>query len=131
MPLRILKTKWFKRFAEKHKIADDSLKDAVERAQKGLIDADLGRNLIKQRVARPGQGARGGYRVFVAWDKKGRAVLLYGFPKSERENLKPNELEDWQDVAAIYLKFTDAQIDQAVQAGEAFEIKVEDNDEEV
>ncbi len=37
--------------------------EAVARAGRGLIDADLGAGLIKQRVARPGAGRAGGYRT--------------------------------------------------------------------
>jgi len=39
---------------------DDRLCEAVERAESGLIDANLGGGLIKQRVARLGQGRSGG-----------------------------------------------------------------------
>jgi hypothetical protein len=35
--------------------------------------------VIKQRVARPGQGRSGGYRVLVAYRAGHRAVFLYGF----------------------------------------------------
>ncbi|WP_338926885.1 type II toxin-antitoxin system RelE/ParE family toxin [Mycetohabitans endofungorum] len=35
---------------------DNALLEAVERAEKGQIDADLGGGVIKQRVARKGQG---------------------------------------------------------------------------
>ena len=37
-------------------IADAALREAVARAEKGQIDADLGGEVIKQRIARPGQG---------------------------------------------------------------------------
>lgn len=60
--LRILKTKWFVRFVRRERISDSSLCEAVRRAQRGLVDADLGGGVIKQRVARPGQGRSGGYR---------------------------------------------------------------------
>ena len=40
---------------------------AIETAGRGLIDADLGGGLIKQRVARPGQGKRGGFRMMIAF----------------------------------------------------------------
>ncbi len=40
------------------------LREAVER---GLMDADLGGGVIKQRVARPGQGRSGGLRVLIAY----------------------------------------------------------------
>lgn len=42
------------RFARRERIADAALKDAIARAERGTIDADLGGGLIKQRVARSG-----------------------------------------------------------------------------
>jgi len=51
-PLRVLKTPWFERFARKERMSDSSLCEAVARAERGLIDADLGGGLIKQGVAR-------------------------------------------------------------------------------
>lgn len=55
-PLRVFKSKLFSRFAKQEKISDASLVESVERAEKGLIDADLGGGVIKQRIARPGRG---------------------------------------------------------------------------
>jgi hypothetical protein len=63
--MRAFKTKWFARFARQELIADASLWEAIERAERGLIDADLGGGLIKQRVSRHGKGRSGGYRVIV------------------------------------------------------------------
>ena len=60
--IRIYANRWFAKFAAKEKISDASLADAVRRAECGLIDADLGRGLIKQRIARQGGGKSGGYR---------------------------------------------------------------------
>jgi hypothetical protein len=54
--MRAFKTKWFSRFARQELIADASLWEAIERAERGLIDADLGGGLIKQRIARQGKG---------------------------------------------------------------------------
>ena len=65
---------------------DRSLRDAVERAERGLVDADLGGGIIKQRVARTGQGRSGGYRLLIAYRSGDRAVFLYGFGKNERDN---------------------------------------------
>jgi hypothetical protein len=44
-----------------------------------VVDADLGGGVIKQRVARVGQGRSGGYRMLVAYRAGARAVFLYGF----------------------------------------------------
>ena len=54
--MRVFKNSRFHKFARKEKISDAMLCEAVERAERGQIDADLGAGLIKQRVARPGAG---------------------------------------------------------------------------
>ena len=59
--MQIFKTKWLVRFARRERITDRSLGEAIDRAARGLIDADLGGGIIKQRVARQGQGRSGGY----------------------------------------------------------------------
>lgn len=38
--MRILKTKWFARYARKCGIADSALVMAIEEAERGVIDAD-------------------------------------------------------------------------------------------
>ena len=58
--MRIFKTKLFAKFARRERIADPTLTDAVDRAGKGQVDAYLGGGVIKQRVARAGQGRSGG-----------------------------------------------------------------------
>jgi len=45
--LRILKNRWFAKFARKQDIANAALIDAIGRARSGLIDADLGGGIIK------------------------------------------------------------------------------------
>ena len=90
--VQIYKTKWLARFARREQISDRSLRDAIARAEQGLVDADLGGGIIKQRVARPGQGRSGGYRILIACRAGDRGVVLYGFGKNERDNIDPDEL---------------------------------------
>ena len=120
--MRIFKTKWVARFVRRERISDADLKEAIERAERGLIDADLGGGLIKQRVARPGQGRSGGFRMIVAYRTEDRAFFLYGFAKSERENIEENELEALRVVAAEVLVRDDAALERAKAEGELQEI---------
>lgn len=98
------------------------LRGAIERAEKGLIDADLGGGLIKQRVGRDGQGRSGGYRTIIAYQKGSRAFLLYGFPKSERDNIGPAELAELRTVGSNWLEASAQKIDEAVAAGVLMEV---------
>lgn len=101
--MRIFKTKWLTRFARRARISDRDLRESIERAARGLIEADLGGGLIKQRVARSGEGRSGGYRMLVAYRVEDRAVFLYGFAKNERDNIDPDELLTLRDIAEGWL----------------------------
>lgn len=125
--MRIFKTKWVARFVRRERIDDAGLKEAIARAERGIIDADLGGGLIKQRVARPGQGRSGGFRMIVAYRTEERAFFLYGFAKNERENIEDDELQTLRDIAAEFLKHDDTALDDAVGEGKLQEI---DNGEE-
>lgn len=121
--MRIFKTKWFVRYARREQIKDRSLREAVLRAEQGLVDADLGGNVIKQRVARAGQGRSGGYRMLVAFRSKARAVFLYGFAKNERDNIDKDELATLREIAAAWLAADIDQIERAIAKGVLQEIE--------
>jgi hypothetical protein len=77
--VRIFQLKSFSRFARKEDIGDDLPIDAVERAEQGSVDANLGGEVVKQRVARPSRGKSGGYRTLILYRRGRRAVFSYGF----------------------------------------------------
>ena len=123
--MRVFKTKWFTRFARKESISDETLAEAVERAEIGLIDADLGGGVIKQRVARQGRGRSGGFRTLLAYRSGGVAVFLYGFAKNERENIEDGELAVLKEIADGWLAAEAADWNRQVRDGLATEIDYE------
>ena len=125
--MKVFKTKWFARFARQERIADTSLREAIARAERGLIDADLGGGLIKQRVARPGKGRSGGYRAIVAYCARERAVFLLGFAKNEKENISQDELVFLRKLAENWLAAGSARIREEIETGNLQEI--EDDEE--
>lgn len=127
--MQTFKTKWLARFARHEGITDKSLGEAIERAERGLVDADLGGGLIKQRVARPGQGRSGGYRTIVAYRAQGRAVFLYGFAKNERDNIDPDQLLSLREIAAAWLAADAAKIQQALDNGALQEVQHDEENE--
>jgi hypothetical protein len=118
----IYKLKTFARFARNESISDESLAEAIERAGRGLVDADLGGGLIKQRVARKGQGRSGGYRVMVAFRAGDFAVFLFGFAKSAQDNLDDRQVKVLRGFAASWLSADAATIKKAVEQGELVEV---------
>lgn len=120
--MRLFKLKAFARFQRRERIADEALGRVVRRADDGLIDADLGGGLIKQRVARPGQGKSGGFRTIIAYRRGDRAVFLFGFAKSDRQNLDDDELAYWRRVGRAYLGLDEDGIEAAIAADDLEEV---------
>jgi hypothetical protein len=119
--VRIFKTKTLAKFTRQNGISDEALVEAVERAKQGLIDADLGGKVIKQRVARPGKGKRGGFRMLIGFGSD-RAVYLFAFAKNERENISNGELLSLREIAASFLDASKEKIDQALSDGALIEV---------
>ena len=126
--MRVFKTKWFRRFAGRERITDAMLCEAVARAERGLIDADLGGGVIKQRVARQGQGRSGGHRNMIVYRSGDWAVFVFGFAKSDREDLEPDELADLKATAKLLLGYDAAELDKAVANQELWEVMCDDQE---
>lgn len=125
--MRIFVTRWMARFARKNRIDDALLVEAIRRAENGLIDADLGGGVIKQRVGRPGQGRSGGYRTLIVFRVGDLAIILFAFAKNERDNIDQDYLADLKQVASKWLLADEAAIARAVEAGDIEEIPNDEN----
>lgn len=117
----IFKTKRFSKWASSE-LSDQDLKSAIDEIKGGLIDADLGGDLIKKRIARQGGGKREGYRVIIATRYEENWFFILGFPKNERSNITKKEKEALQLMAQDLLSYTQDQIEQAREAGSLTEI---------
>jgi len=93
----------FARFQRKHGVDDAALREAIARAERGLIDANLGHGLIKQRVARRSDGKRGGFRTIIAYRARDRSVFLYGFAKDQQANISREDERDPKDYGGMIL----------------------------
>jgi len=120
--VRIFKTRWFTRFARKEQISDKVLMNAIREIEQGLTDGELGTELIKKRIARAGEGKRGGYRTIIAYRAGSLSIFLYGFPKNVKSNLSQVELDVYRRLAHIYLGFSNKDLANAQQEGEVEEI---------
>ena len=126
--MRVYKVKVFARFQRRERIADAALVKAVRSAEDGLVDADLGGGLIKQRVARPGQGKSGGYRTVIVYRRGDLAVFLVGFAKSARANIDDDEFEDLRGQARTFLGLSQDRIEAAIAEDELTEVSYGDED---
>ncbi|MGZ8236264.1 MAG: type II toxin-antitoxin system RelE/ParE family toxin [Methylobacter sp.] len=112
--MRIFKNKAFTRFARKAGIDDASLCKAVKDAEKGLLDADLGGGVIKQRVARSGGGKSGGFRTLILFRIGSLAFFVHGFAKNERANIDDDELVALRNLAEVMLHYDEAALSLAL-----------------
>jgi len=127
--VRIFKYPKFNRFASKEGIADDELRDIVDQLETGQADADLGGDVYKQRIARPGEGKSGGYRVIVYFKNEFRTFFVYGFPKSKRANISRKELKAFKIDAKENFELTDEQIKSWLKHGTLIEVLQEAKNE--
>jgi hypothetical protein len=99
--------------------------EAVRGAEEGIVDADLGGHIIKQRIARKGEGRSKGYRVLIAVRLKKRYVFMDGFSKNEKDNIDDDELYALKTYGSAWLNADDKAIKSAIQTGKFFEVKYE------
>lgn len=126
----VYKTKPFARFARKARIHDVDLWEAACLANAGRIDADLGGGVIKQRIARAGEGKSGGSRCVILFRAGERAVFVYGFEKKDLGNVKVDELEAFRELARVVLGYSGAEIAKRVGDGALIEIHSPQEDED-
>jgi hypothetical protein len=124
--MRVFKNKPFARFARKAGLADKALLKAITDAEQGLVDADLGGGVLKQRVARDGGGKSGGFRTIILFRLGERAFFVLGFAKSDRDNIRDDELAAFKLLAAALLAYDDVALATAVAAGVLLEVMGDD-----
>jgi hypothetical protein len=87
------------------------------------VEADLGGGLIKQRIARKGQGKSGGYRMLIGFRSKLTAVFLFGFAKSELDNIDDDQLATLRETAALWIAADAQKIERALKDGLLIEVR--------
>ena len=123
---RVLKTKTFARWMYKNDLRSANVLKAVEEMEDGLIDANLGSNLYKKRIALEGEGKRSGARVIVASRLLKHWFFIFGFAKNEKSNISKDELLYLQETAKRLLNLDEREINTAISIGEIKELKTHD-----
>jgi hypothetical protein len=120
---RVFKTRVFDRWAIREGLDDDVLLAAAIEIGSGLIDARLGGQILKKRIALPGRGKRGGGRTLVAFQQGHGCFFIYGFAKNERENIDGRTLATLRAMARRFLDLSVVDLVKSLQAGELIEIE--------
>ena len=121
--MRVFKTKAFARFAKRERIIEKAMCEAARRAAKGLIDADLGGGVIKLRLARKGQGKSGGFRSIVLFRRGEKMFFVYGFAKSDRDDIRKDELMAFRKLADGMLVLDNKALAAAMRNGTIMEVR--------
>ena len=119
--MRIFKNSWFAHFADREGITDGELVDAVTQLEAGQ-GTDLGGGVYKMRLARPGEGKRGGYRVIVFFRSEERTFFEYAFAKSDKDNINEKELKAFKKTAKIDLTMTNDELRNELRKRDFIEI---------
>lgn len=92
-------------------------------------EADLGGGLFKKRVARPGGGKRGGYRVIVAYKppRTERVLFTYAFAKNAASTLTPQGHEALAKVAKAFVGSDDGQVAKLLASQDVIEVVCNDD----
>lgn len=121
--MRILKNKMFFKWAKSEGLTDSILLKAAKEIDQGLVDASLGGNLVKKRIARKGQGKRGGFRTIVVFQKEHRTIFIYGFPKNQRDNVNEQEEKGLKKLAEKLLDAPESKLKNMIANGDLYEVK--------
>jgi hypothetical protein len=114
-PPRTFKTAWFSKTARKALIDDKKLCEAMAQIRKGMAD-DLGGGVFKKRLD------KNRHRSIIVAKGQRYWVYAYLFAKKDRDNITSAELSAFRDLAKLYERKTDREIELELKAKELTEI---------
>ena len=124
--MEILSTKWFKKWSKKSNLKNQDLLEAVNSLKDGLSVVDLGNHLFKIRIKRERSGKSSGFRTIVVYQEGDKVIFLYGFGKSEKDNISKSELQYFKKLGNDLLVLNKDQLKQFTKTEILFDIKVEE-----
>jgi hypothetical protein len=120
--MRVFKTKVFAGIARKWNMGDAALWRAAAQADGGLMEADLGGEVIQQRLGRAADGKPSGFRTFTFLRPGSRAVFVHGLATNERTIPHRDEMAALWKLAKLMLSYTNDEIAMALQTGALIEV---------
>jgi hypothetical protein len=132
--MRVFVVPQVSRLMRKERLPDAILCRAARDVVAGVLgagDADLGGGLFKKRLARPGSGKSGGYRVIIAYRpaKMERVLFTYAFAKNAAATLTQQGHAALTKAAAAFLAADDQHISVLRTSGDVREIECDANDQ--
>lgn len=123
--MRVFKNKWFTRWARGEDIPDATLLNVAAEVVAGRVEANLGGCLFKKRIARTGEGKRGGYRTLVGYKRPNteRIIFLYAFAKNAKTNISGKEEAALNLAAEAFISADDRKINKLLAEGSIWEVQ--------
>jgi hypothetical protein len=118
-----LKTKWFNKWAKKNSLSDENLLKTIENLTKNTGVVNLGSGLFKIRNSKVGRGKSGGFRTILVYRKDEIAIFIYGFSKTDKDNLDNDELKYFKKLAKDLLSIDNHKINDLEKQGSIIKIK--------
>ena len=73
--------------------------------------------MYKVRTRRKGAGKSGGYRTLLAYKEMDKAIFIYGFSKTEKDNIDQDELAALKRLAKDLLKIDIKEYERQIELG--------------
>ena len=119
-----LKTKWFNKWAKKNAVSDNSLLKTINNLSNNLGTVELGGGLYKIRTPKIGHGKSGGFRTIVVFKEDEIVVFVYGFAKTDKDNLDKEELKYFKILAKDLLNIRKQEYVKLEKQGSFISLKV-------
>jgi len=119
-----LKTKWFNKWAKKNAVSDNNLLKTINNLSNNLGTVELGGGLYKIRTPKIGQGKSGGFRTIVVFKEDEIVVFVYGFAKTDKDNLDKEELKYFKILAKDLLNIRKQEYVKLEKQGSFISLKV-------
>lgn len=123
--MKIIKTKLFAKCANKNNVRDASLLNAAKEIVADNYEANYGVGVIKKRIANKGRGKSGSARTIVAFKRGKNCFFVYGFEKSEKSTISPNEQKAIKVVATSLFAYSDNDLIRLIKNGALIEVRDE------
>ncbi|MBA2648053.1 MAG: type II toxin-antitoxin system RelE/ParE family toxin [Legionella sp.] len=123
--MKTIKTKLFAKWANKNDVSDKSLLEAAKEIAADNYEANYGSGVIKKRIANKGRGKSGSVRTIVAFKSGKDCFFIYGFEKSVKSTISPNEEKALKVVAASLYAYSGNEIVRQIKNGALIEVSDE------
>ena len=127
---QVFKLKTAVRWSKKSGFTDQFLLRALDEIEQGLFDADYGAGLYKKRVAKPGKGKSGGWRIIIAKKEivnEGqntyvRWLFATGYSKNEMDDLPDDKRDFYKAYCSMILSKDTQMLKKLVLEGDLIKV---------